>query len=171
MVSLPDLKQRIIAAICALHRYDHELLEIDANERSITHKLAEHLQHQFPAWHVDCEYNRIGHVTKRLNLNGQSRPDETEATTVFPDIIVHQRLTNENLLVVEVKKAGGQQETHDIEKLKTFTRPDCQYKYGLFVRLGANGDCEIKLYQDGACSQDWTDDLPRALRELGYGDQ
>ena len=53
-----DVKRRVIAAICALYRHDRELLDVDANERSITHKLAEHLQRKFPGWHVDCEYNR-----------------------------------------------------------------------------------------------------------------
>ena len=75
-----DVKRRVIAAICALYRHDRELLDVDANERSITHKLAEHLQREFPGWHVDCEYNRVGREPRRL-----------EAKTVFPDIIVHRR--------------------------------------------------------------------------------
>ncbi|HQK46046.1 MAG TPA: hypothetical protein PLP52_03750, partial [Syntrophorhabdaceae bacterium] len=61
IVRLPsskDIKKRIIDAIVALYRYDHELIDKNANERSITHKLAEHLQKEFPYWHVDCEYNR-----------------------------------------------------------------------------------------------------------------
>ena len=61
-MSLEDVKKRVIAAICALYRHDRELLAVDANERSITHKLAEHLQREFPEWHVDCEYNRVGHL-------------------------------------------------------------------------------------------------------------
>jgi len=46
-MSLEDVKKRVIAAICALYRHDRELLAVDANERSITHKLAEQiLEHQ-----------------------------------------------------------------------------------------------------------------------------
>ena len=83
-MSLEDVKKRVIAAICALYRHDRELLDVDANERSITHKLAEHLQREFPEWHVDCEYNRVGRETKRLAVNvGKPKPDDLEAKTVF----------------------------------------------------------------------------------------
>lgn len=166
---LEDVKKRVIAAICALYRHDRELLDIDANERSITHKLAEHLQREFPCWHVDCEYNRRGLDSKRLNTNWQCRPDDTEAERVFPDIIVHRRGTHENLIVIEVKKAGGQEETHDITKLKAFTGPCYQYQYGLFLSLGSNGACEVELYQDATQHKNWTDELRNALKAFGYG--
>ena len=84
-----DVKRRVIAAICALYRHDRELLDVDANERSITHKLAEHLQREFPEWHVDCEYNRVGHLgdvcTKidsgATQLGGKTTPCEREKGT------------------------------------------------------------------------------------------
>lgn len=97
------------------------LLQDDANERSISFRLAGHLEKELKgrgeAWsglHVDCEYNRdVSNLTppysKKLNLpqrNDVSNED-THATTVFPDIIVHCRRSDTNRVVIEIKKAGG----------------------------------------------------------------
>ena len=74
------------------------------------------------------------------------RRDETDVEdwedfSVYPDIIVHRRLSNEhNLLVVEVKKSSSDI-PHDIdfEKLSAFTATDdCNpyhYLFGLFILL------------------------------------
>lgn len=75
--SLGEVKQKVITAIRTLYCQDSQLLEVDASERSLTHKLAEHLQHEFPNWHVDCEYNRRGADIKRLVTNSwHSQPDD-----------------------------------------------------------------------------------------------
>ena len=53
----------------ALQRFidnDLYLLRINANERSLSHCLAIYLQEEFPAFNVDCEYNRDGIDPKRL---------------------------------------------------------------------------------------------------------
>ena len=52
--------QNLEIALSELIERDSFLFEADANERSITHKLAEYLQAQFQDWNVDCEYNRNG---------------------------------------------------------------------------------------------------------------
>ncbi len=168
---LEDVKRRVIAAICALYWHDRELLAVDANERSITHKLAEHLQREFPGWHVDCEYNRVGHDTKRLRcVNvGKPEPDDLEAKTVFPDIIVHRRRTDENLLIMEVKKASGRDDSGDVKKLKQFTKdPKYWYEYGLLLKLRHNDMPELELYRNGEPADSWTEELRSALKELGY---
>lgn len=63
------------------------LMEIGENERSMTHKIAEYLQQEFPSWHVDCEYNRMEADSKKINL-------DDKPSNVCPDIIVHQRGTS-----------------------------------------------------------------------------
>jgi len=97
------VKQKIIRAYRKLLRHDFYLLQVAANERSITHKFAEYLQREFPSYNVDCEYNRIGNDTKKLDgllselkkVFSESKKevplDDEDATTVFPDIIVHHR--------------------------------------------------------------------------------
>jgi len=159
--SLKDVRLHIINAISRLYRDDPELLEVDANERSITHKLAEYLQLEFPGWNVDCEYNRLGdeNERKRLVIKDIERPtvEDTEAKTVFPDIIVHHRKKPENLLVMEVKKGKGEADTKDIVKLRAFTKvPKYRYHYGLFLRLEEEPKhCELRLFQNGKHRDSW----------------
>ena len=91
-----------------LKKNDWKLLKSDVNERSITHKLAIYLQENFPNFDVDCEYNRDGLDPKMLNLPVSNILDnDTEAKTVFPDIIIHERGTKNNILVIEVKKSSN----------------------------------------------------------------
>jgi hypothetical protein len=168
-----DVKKRVITAICTLYGHDGELLDLDASERSLTHRLAIYLAAEFPGWHVDCEYNRRGREIKRLRVDSDYwnlRADDTEAKTVFPDIVIHKRMTNENLIVIEAKKATGPDDTKDKEKLRAFTEEqDYRYEYGLLLKLATDGSCELKLYQDGAYRSNWTKSLRSALKELGYG--
>jgi hypothetical protein len=65
---LARLERQVIQAAESLVTHDGYLLACDLNERSITHKFAEHLQRKFPEWNVDCEYNRDYHDPKRLDL-------------------------------------------------------------------------------------------------------
>ena len=170
--SKENVKRRIIAAICALDKLDGDLLDVNASERSITHKLAEHLSGEFPSWHVDCEYNRHGSDVKRLCFDFEKlEPFDLEAKTVFPDIIVHRRRTAQNLIVMEVKKGIKKEVTRDIEKLRAFTgSPEYSYRLGVFLKLDLNGYVVLELYRDGAFEEDWTVDLQRELRSLGYGE-
>lgn len=125
----------VVRALQSLLREDAHLLAANANERSITHKLAEYLQREFSEWHVDCEYNRDGHEPKRLNLpvRNDVSSDDTEARTVFPDVIVHHRDTDDNFLVLEAKKANNAEgEAEDREKLAAFQK-ELGYKVAVFV--------------------------------------
>ena len=129
----------VVRALERLLRYDAHLLECDANERSITHKLAEHLQRELPEWDVDCEYNRDGHEPKRLHLpvRNDVSSDDTKARTVFPDVIVHRRNSNENYIAIEAKKANNADGTaFDIEKLTKFQQ-ELKYKVAAFVLFGS----------------------------------
>lgn len=84
-------------ALSELLFIDHDLLGIDANERSITFRFAMYLQQCFPGWTVDCEYNRDGIEPKRLrHLELYPDSEDVEAKTVFPDVTcigeVHDRI-------------------------------------------------------------------------------
>jgi hypothetical protein len=103
--------EKIKIAIDFLLRLDAYLFETDVNERSISHKFATYLQNEFKGWDVDCEYNRDRHDPKILNLPNiyslEVWPDDVQAKTVYPDIIVHRRGMEENLLVIEIKKTSN----------------------------------------------------------------
>lgn len=135
-----DVAELLEQALKNLLEHDRYLLEIDVNERSLTHKLAEHIQQLCPAWHVDCEYNRDGakDLPKYLKYGPSAftTEDDTNAKTVFPDIIVHQRGTDENLLVMEVKKSSnGDKGNSDRDKLGAFQKKPFCYAYAAFIRL------------------------------------
>ena len=175
LMPLEDIKERVLSAIVDLYRYDGDLLDRDANERSITHKLAEHLQRQFPEWNVDCEYNRQGKAVKRLAglyKKGDISDSDCEAKTVFPDIIVHKRGREDNLIVIEVKKRSStSSRTKDIKKLKSFTKyPEFGYCTSLFLRIGNKDEAaELTVYAEGKKKGAWTTALTSKLRTLGYG--
>ena len=135
---------------------DKELLCLKANERSITHKLAEDLQRQFSDLKVDCEYNRHGIDKKELSFAlGTTATDCEHAKTVYPDIIVHKRrCDSSNKLVIEVKKSNGGNATHDKKKLLVFTKPRGGYEYqlGLFLEFDVGEQSGLKhaeCYQGG----------------------
>ncbi|MDA8277533.1 MAG: hypothetical protein M0Z45_04985 [Actinomycetota bacterium] len=126
-----DIENRIYRAWERLLTRDSELLQFDASERSITHKLAEHLQVEFSDWDVDCEYNRDGHDPKALALHkcphgkGDLRRD-------FPDIVVHKRDTGDNLVAIEAKKSTSRHNKHDSCKLHAY-RESLHYQYAYLV--------------------------------------
>ena len=121
------IRERVQGALDLLLKHDRFLLEHDVNERSITHKLAQYLQENFPGWDVDCEYNRIGNQRidpKRLQFDvNQTSTDDDQGKTVYPDIIVHHRRIQDNLLVIEIKKSTNPETgDHDEQKLRAFTK-------------------------------------------------
>jgi hypothetical protein len=136
--------EAVIHALRILLDRDKRLLDIDANERSITFRFAMHLQSQLPDWEVDCEFNRDGIEPKRLGYF-ELHPDseDEEAKTVFPDLIAHRRGTNENFLVVEFKKSTSRVDRSiDLRKLQGYKR-QLGYMYALFVEVATGGQASI----------------------------
>lgn len=133
-----DVEQLLKAALDAFQAAELHLLRTDASERSMTHRLALHLTPLFPDFDVDCEYNRDGFDVKRLALHERPvQDDDTEAVTVFPDIVVHRRGHNDaNLLVIEVKKArSAVNADYDMLKLKAF-KHELKYRHAVHLTLG-----------------------------------
>ena len=131
-----EVKDRLYAAYHALLRHDRVLLDLDANERSITHKLAEYLQREFPDWNVDCEYNRDKDAPKRLPVQCIST-DDTDDHTVFPDIIIHHRNIDDNLVVIEAKKSSTSAGGDDEEKLKAYVaKYHYQFAFAIVFPVG-----------------------------------
>jgi hypothetical protein len=138
--SLREIIKNVEIALEMLGKNDRFLFEGDASERSITHKLAEYLQKQFPDWNVDCEYNRKGLNPKSLRGIKECAGHE-DSDLVYPDIIVHLRNENSNLLVIEVKKKLLSPKC-DYKKLELFTdtNGDYGYRLGLFIEFEKNNN-------------------------------
>ena len=114
---------------------EQELFAVDVNERSLSARLALHLQRRFPDWQVDCEYNRLGDGIKRLPRPEGTSTDDRQGRTIYPDIIVHRRGERSNLLVIEVKKHDNDDTDRDVEKLTGLTSSDGEYAYRHGIHL------------------------------------
>ncbi len=144
-----ELHAKVEMALRKFFHKDRDLLCRDANERSITHKIAEYLQRQFDGLKVDGEYNRHGELPKKDDCN----------QIVIPDIIVHKRgCDRSNALVVEVKKSNVTDASRDEDKrrLCAFTKPKPEgkygYRFGLFLEFGVRDQSGLKhaeCFQDG----------------------
>ena len=141
------LESKIKKAIELLLKNDLFLLEIGVHERSVAHKLAEYLQQEFPEYHVDCEYNRDEDYKKKLKGIAGCRGKKD---LVFPDIIVHRRNTDNNLLVVEIKTSNNSEKC-DLKKLELFTDSSEKFKYqfGLFLKFDRKKSVGTKWYENG----------------------
>jgi hypothetical protein len=127
-MNLAELRNKVDLAIDMFFARDSKLLDIDASEWAVAHRIALYLEKSLKGWNIDCEYNRVG-------VDGNTKHD-TQGTYRRPDIIVHHRGMVEkehNLLVIEVKI---QNTPEDYNKLMDFTSPPSpnrpfQYQYGL----------------------------------------
>ena len=135
-IALGDIRRKVKSALGMLFEKDAFLFQNDLNERTITHRFAMYLQLMFSDWNVDCEYNRNHDVKKELQFPVESiSNDDTQAKTVFPDIIVHHRNTDDNLLVIEVKKSTNPfSDKDDLQKLALF-KEQLNYRYAVFFRF------------------------------------
>lgn len=113
---------------------ENYLLKNNLNERTISHTLGCYLAIKFDAWDVDCEYNRNHDDIKRLDFTvEQVQSNDTTGKTVFPDIIVHKCSTDDNLLVIEIKKNSSNSDREkDLFKIGKFIE-QLGYRYGLFI--------------------------------------
>lgn len=138
---------------------DTDLLKYDVNERSITHRLAVYLEEEVGGeWNVDVEYNREGEdeVSKSISMehlkskiSDDVDPEDLDAKTVYPDVIVHNRGERyENLLVIEAKKSGRSGE-YDREKLTAY-KEELRYEHGVFVTFEG-----IRSSEDPSYCCDW----------------
>jgi len=151
-----EVKEKVEIALSMLLKNDAFLLEHDVNERSISHKLAEYLQQLFSDYHVDCEYNKNNEMPKYIN-NFWNKV-KIKDPLVYPDINVHLRNTNINVLVIEIKKSTNkdlEERDFDLVKLKAYLSKGDEYCYqfGVFVDLpcGKNlssQEYSLKIFSD-----------------------
>ena len=150
---------------CEFFREDECLLFLGASEKSITHKLAEHLQRQFTDREnlkVDCEYNRYDDdkdTVKRLSYEDKNSPtDRSKGKSVYPDIVVHRRASKaDNKIVIEVKKSNTNNKNRDKDRkrLRAFTKSEGKYGYklGLFLEFAVGKRSGLKRAEFYKCGK------------------
>ena len=128
-ITQAEIDYRLSRALSQFCSVDQYLIERDVSERGVCHHLARHLERVFPHWDVDCEFNRHIDEIKRLTIG-----------PVFPDIIIHCRGTDNNLLVIEVKKSTNPKPDRcDLDRLEGF-KNTFGYRYAVFIKLRTGMD-------------------------------
>jgi len=162
---------KVVAALREFYAHETFLFEKDLGERTLTHRLAVYLEKQFAGWQVDCDYDRLGERTLRLPHGTIVSTDDHLGKSVFPDIVVHQREIPNNLLAVEVRKAGNHQPPeHDQHKLRALTDPHLWFAYGIGVYLVLGKSSVVSdVYIGGVIDRAASAWLARRLQEAGLG--
>jgi hypothetical protein len=163
---------KLVTALTEFYGHETYILDKDLGERTLTHRLAVHVERQFPGWEVDCDYNRLGERTLRLPRGTIVSTDDTLGKSVFPDIVVHQRDIPNNLLAIEVRKAFNHQPPeHDQHKLEALTDPHLWFAYwiGVLLTLAKNNVAICKVYVGGKVEPGLTNWLAGRLKDVGLG--
>jgi len=161
---------KVIAALDAFYAHETLLLEKEAGERALTHRLAVHFERQFPGWETDCEYDRLGDRTLRLPRGTIVSTDDHLAKSIYPDIVVHQRAIPNNLLAVEVRKSANHQPLeHDQSKLRALTDPHLWFAFwiGVLVTLDKKQVTTSEVYTSGVFDQSLSGWFAGRLKEAG----
>jgi hypothetical protein len=163
---------KVIAALAEFYAREAFLFDRDLGERALTHRLAVYLEKQFSGWEVDCEYNRLGERTLRLPHGTIVSTDDTLGKSIYPDIVVHQRVIPNNLLAIEVRKlANHQPPEHDQHKLRALTDPHLWFAYwiGVYLVLGKKSITSSDVYVGGAIDKPLSAWLAGRLKDVGLG--
>lgn len=131
-----ELVEIIQACLEEVYSKDRNLLEIDIHENAVNGRLAKYLSNYFEnnVITVDVEYNRHIDQLKRYGVDGDS---------AIVDIVVHQRMTDENNIVAfECKKEVISE--IDIRKIRALVGEEFNYQYGVTIEYFNE---VVKLYQ------------------------
>jgi hypothetical protein len=163
---------KLVAALTEFYARETHLFERDLGERTMTHRLAVYVEKQFHGWEVDCDYNRLGDRTLRMPRGSIVSTDDDIGKSVFPDIVVHQRDIPNNLLAIEVRKAGNHQPPeHDQHKLRGLTDPHLWFAYriGVMLTLAKKHATTSDVYVGGVPDKPLSGWLSERLKEAGVG--
>lgn len=130
---LDDIRKRLWLALQVLYIHDRYLIDKRIWECALSHRLAVYIEHGFPEWHTDCEFNKYGTEPKLAECAQESKR---------PDIIVHLRgETGPNLLAIELKKKSSIDDD-DRKKAKRYI-DELGYRWAVCISVNSEGPlCE-----------------------------
>lgn len=145
--SFEEIRDGVVMALRRFYLNDLYLLQEGVHERSMTFRLGMYLQQIFSGWYVDCEYNR--------NTSEPNHIKSIPWQNVYPDVIIHRRGTNNNLLAIEAKPphASGDDIKEAKDKIVEYVgyKP-LRYRFGLFIEFKDNFECtctDLRWYRRG----------------------
>ena len=126
-----SIKILIERALKELIRRDVSLIHRKVKEECINHRLACYLERflskYWGGYSVDLEYNKNYNDPKKIIID-----ENKNIKAIRPDIIIHERETNDNnLIAFEIKK--NYTDKHDLKKIKELLRNPYNYKYGCLI--------------------------------------
>ena len=130
---------KVVAALAEFYARETFLFEKDLGERTLTHRLAVHLEKQFPGWEVDCDYDRLGERTLRLPHGTIVSTDDHLGEI---DLSRHRRAPARDPQQPARdrgrKATNHQPPEHDQHKLHALTDPHLWFAYwiGVYLVLG-----------------------------------
>lgn len=147
------VQNKLKKAIFLVYKNDFHLIDKKAHERAIAHRLALYLEDFFRGWHVDCEYNLDHNDFKEIlnpcdHCKGRHKCRKAIKTNdalkkVFPDIVIHIRGQQINLLAIEMKKSNSQGcEKYDKSKLDKYKKW-LNYKCTAFIKFKKSRETTI----------------------------
>lgn len=153
-----EVKHAVNEALRLFYLNDLYLIRHDVHECALTFRLGLYLQQLFSGWDVDCEFNRdicADDGIKRIPIRDHGRHKRKD---IVPDIIIHKRGIDCNLLVIEAKKNPTETDrVKDIAKIKSCLEADSlHYCYGLFLDFQSTReetmDASVFINQNGESS-------------------
>jgi hypothetical protein len=163
---------KVVAALKEFYAREVFLFAQDLGERTLAHRLAVQLEKQFPDFDVDCDFDRLGPRTLQLPHGSIVSTDDHLGKSIYPDIVVHQRSVPNNLIAIEVRKAGNHQPLeHDRQKLRALTDPHIWFAYwiGVLLTLGKNNVTSVEVYASGQHDPKMSGVLAELLKEADIG--
>jgi hypothetical protein len=163
---------KVVAALKEFYAREAFLFAHDLGERTLTHRLAIHLERQFPGFEVDCDFDRLGRRTLNLPHGSIVSTDDHLGKSIYPDIVVHQRAIPNNLLAIEVRKADNHQPVeHDRHKLRALTDAHIWFAYwiGALVTLSKAGVTSSEVYVAGEVDEALSRVFAERLTDAGIG--
>lgn len=142
------LLQLLAISLVDLLEHDEDLFTDNVHEQAFSHRLALYIERRFqkalPFFSqssfdlikvtVDCEYNRHSQTEKRLsNILGTYPKKKTDI--VRPDIVLHVRGKDLNLMVVELSKGSNSDFKYAVDKVLAFVNSDYKYELGAVIRI------------------------------------
>lgn len=149
-IEIKNIIDLLKEALKEFYNNEYDLIENDTDERAVTFRLGLYLNERvlkyFYQYTVDSEYNKLDIRPKTVYAECEEKMFEDckrcklnykKHTTARPDLIIHKRMSNDNLVCIEIKK-DRKDCSNDRKKLRYFTceHGKYHYRYGILLIIG-----------------------------------
>lgn len=167
-MEISEILKKLDEAVDLVLVNEFNILERGLNELNLTGHLTKYLTPLFEGLTVDPEYNgdrlkendrKAIDIARSRMANIGIKLNERNNYQLTPDVIIHERNTNEsNLVVIEAKKDSSPQKKKDFDLLKLehmtidYLGNHYNYRLGVAIVFGTKnnaGNVELTYFQNG----------------------